>query len=210
MTNAQITELLQRWRAGDKQAESALLEAVYDELYRMVRGFRRRELEGTTKQTTELLNELYIGLASDRNPPDWESRRHFFGIAARQLRQVLVDQARARRSGKRGGDVVRFAFDMDLLGRTATPVTIIDLHAALDELERLDETQVRLVEMIFFAGMKRKEVAELLGISEITVRRQFNIAKAWLRHRLETGRALTLGAVSAADRSREDCSDPDP
>jgi RNA polymerase sigma factor (TIGR02999 family) len=195
MGQPEITLLLQRWREGDKQAESELMQATYDELARLVRHYRRKESEGVTKQTTELVNELYIRLAEDASPPDWQSRKHFYGIAARQLRRVLVDEARKRRSKKRGGDQLSFAFDMTLLAGPQRSADITDLDDALAELEAWDPEAVHLVELRFFAGMKQTEIAEMMGVTEVTIRRRFNMAKVWLRHRLRTGEAVTLGAT---------------
>jgi len=204
MAQPSITELLGRCRGGDKGAESALIAAVYDELKRLVSHYRRKEGEGVTKQTTELVHELYIRLAEDVNPPDWQSRGHFFGIAARQMRWILVDSARQRKAKKRGGDYLRFALDMTLLAGPERGADVTDLDDALRELEASEPEVVRMVELLYFAGMKQTEVAELMGITEVTVRRRFNTAKVWLRHRLRTGEAISLGAVKAGDRDPED------
>ena len=179
-----VTRLLRRAGEGDEHALDRIFPLVYDELQRIARAQLGRERGGHTLQATALVNEAYLKLV--RGPPAAAlDRAHFLGIAARAMRQVLVEAARRRQAEKRGGPEVSFVtFDDALDGAHATAGELLDLDEALDELARLDARQARVVEARFFGGLDVMETAELLGVSEATVMRDWRAARAWLAVRL--------------------------
>jgi RNA polymerase sigma factor (TIGR02999 family) len=183
-----LTKLLKEWRGGSSEAEAALLERVHHELRRLAAGYLRHERGGITLQPTALVHEAYLRLLPQRSV-HWENRAHFFGIAARMMRRVLVDQARRRRARKRDGVTSR----QISLSRVAAPrgpsdeVDVLELHEALKELEALDARQGAIVEQRYFAGLTVEEVAKLMDISPATVKREWSTAKMWLRRRLREG-----------------------
>lgn len=184
-----ITPLLQAWGGGDPAAGERLFRAVYAELHGQAARAMRRLPAGRTLQTTALVHEAYLRLADGRDLV-WQGRGHFFGVAARAMRHVLVDHARARRAAKRGGgarpvtlgalDVPDAASD----GRAIGAIDLLALHEALDRLAALDAEQARLVELRYFGGLSIEETAEALGVSPATVKREWAIARAWLRREL--------------------------
>lgn len=181
-SRAEVTRLLERWTDGDGQAAEDLLAAVHQELSVLARGFLRRERAGHTLETGALVNEAYLRLI-DQDRIQWQGRRHFYGIAARTMRQILVHHARARAAGKRGGDLRWEPFEEALrLGpqRPGRPEDVERLDAALEALARTDPEKCRLVELRFFAGLGHKDIAELTGVSVSTVDRQWRLARAWL------------------------------
>ncbi len=171
------TVLLLRWKSGDSEAVNALLPIVYDELRRLAKGYLHRERAQHTLQSTALVHEAYLRLI-DQNV-DWQSRSHFFGIAAQMMRRILVDHARARNAVKRG-EGLKVTLDERMAVAEARDLDVIALDGALDRLSKLDEGQAKIVEMRFFAGLSIEETAEALGISPATVKRDWAMAKAWL------------------------------
>lgn len=185
---ANVTQLLAAWNAGDRQALDALLPQVYVELRRQARRALAREGDGHTLQPTALVHEAYLRLVEQR-PARFESRSQFFGIAARCMRQVLVDAARTRRAAKRGGGGAAVTLGaLDAAGRAQAAerdVDVLALDEALERLAALDPDQARLVELRYFAGLTLDETAAVLGISTATVSREWSVARRWLRRELE-------------------------
>ena len=174
-----ITELLQRVHAGDEQALGVVIPLVYDELKKVAAGHLRREGRARSLDTTALVHEAFLRLARGRHP-SYENRSHFFGIASRLMRQVLVDLARARRTVKRGSvEEVPLADLADIGGTPEDSLLLID--EALSRLARTDPLKVQLVEMRYFGGMTAEESAAALSISVHAVRRELRVAQAWLR-----------------------------
>ena len=180
-----ITTLLRAWRQGDEAAFARLTPMVYDELRRRARRYLRAERPDHTLRPTALVHEAYLRLVN-LDGVDWHDRTHFFALAARQMRRILVDAARARRYQKRGGAAPNVTFDEALAGSERHP-DLVALDDALDLLERTDERKVRVVELRFFGGLKNDEIAAALGISTDTVTRDWNMAKLWLRRELRKG-----------------------
>jgi len=183
-THPSVTVLLRAWAAGEAGAAEQLFPIVHAELRRQAGLFIWRERRGHTLQPTALVNEAFLRLAASTGL-DWHSRTHFFAIAARVMRQVLVDHARRRRAAKRRGCHVTLN-DGDA---AAAPLDLLDLEDALDELATLDARQARLVELRYFGGLDIEETAEVLGVSARTVKREWRMARAWLQHRLLHGAA---------------------
>jgi RNA polymerase sigma factor (TIGR02999 family) len=185
-SNQDVTALLQAWQQGDAGALERLLPLVYDELRRVARARLRRERPGHTLQPTALVHEAYLRLmgpggASPRN------RAHLFGMAARVMREILVDHARRKAARKRGGSATVIALDESLPAReTIALVDILALDEALTELSAFDPRLGRVVELKFFAGLNIDEVAEALRISPATVERDWTVSKAWLHQRLSS------------------------
>lgn len=177
----ELTNLLIEWSNGSEGALDRLLPFVYDELRKLARTYLRRERAGHTVQTGTLVHEAFIRLIEGRQVR-WEGRAHFFGIAARLMRQILVDHARARGAIKRGADGVTEPIATALsVAVQAMDVDVIALDRALDALSRVDPQQARLVELRFFGGLTVEETAEVLGVSTGTVKREWSMARAWLR-----------------------------
>ncbi|MEM8932965.1 MAG: sigma-70 family RNA polymerase sigma factor [Acidobacteriota bacterium] len=181
-----ITGLLVDWQAGDTSAQERLLPLVYSELHRLARLYLSGENVGHTLQATALVNEAYLKLI-DQTRVSWQNRAQFFGVAARMMRRILVDHARERRAAKRGGGAWKLSLDDvgEIEGRRE--MDLVDLDAALIDLSAFDPQQSRLVELRFFAGLTIRETAEALGISPATVKREWNMAKAWLFRRMTQG-----------------------
>jgi len=179
----EITKLLKDWSGGDSTALDRLIPLVYDQLHRMAHQHMRRERAGHLLQTSALMNEAYLRIV---NQPDLkiENRNHFFGIAARLMRQILVDEARRRNSAKRGGDAIQVSLSeaTDLAGEQATDVLALD--DALRILEGIDGRQSKIVELRFFGGLSIEETAEVLKVSPGTVMRDWTFARAWLGNEL--------------------------
>jgi RNA polymerase sigma factor (TIGR02999 family) len=179
-----VTALLQRASAGDDQARAALFDVLYAELRKLAEGAMRRERADHTLQPTALVHETYVRLADDAGR--FENRAHFFGVAASAMRRVLVDHARARGALKRGGGEAFVAVDdLDTLpGTPAGTVDLVSLDDALSKLSALDARQARVVELRFFGGLSVEETAALLDLSPRTVKREWQMARAWLRREL--------------------------
>ena len=187
---SQVTKLLQGWRGGDRNDLEALLPLVYDELRRLAHYHLRNERPGHTLQTTALVHEAYFRLVG-QDLPEWESRAHFFAIAAQLMRQILVDYARRRRASKRGSGVCMLTLDDALALSRRKDVDVIALDDALNTLAERDPRQSRVVELRFFAGLSLEETSEVMGIATATVQRDWTMARAWLHReisRRETSR----------------------
>ncbi len=181
---SEVTQLLVRWRSGDREALDSLLPLVYDELRRIARHYLQGERPGHTLQSTALVNEAYMRMVA-QDFPEWQNRAHFFAVAAQLMRQILVDHARTHRASKRGGDVCKVALDEAEGQPSTSDVDIIALDEALKELAEMDQQQSRVVELKFFAGLSIEETAEVLGISPSTVKRDWVTARAWLYRELD-------------------------
>jgi RNA polymerase sigma factor (TIGR02999 family) len=180
----EVTRLLKAWGGGDAAAWEELIPVVYDELRRRAAGQLRHERSGHTLRPTDLVHETYLKLVAQN--ARFENRGQFFAVASRLMRRILVDHARARGAAKRGGGL-RVTLVEPEARRTADP-ELLDLDAALDELQALDERQARLVELRYFGGLSLDETAHALELSAATVSREWSIAKAWLYRRLKTAR----------------------
>ena len=182
MTHAphEVTKLLKAWSDGDQSALDKLMPLVYDELHRLAHQHMRRERPGHMLQTSALLNEAYLRLVDQSQIP-WESRAHFFAIAARLMRQILVDEARRRSSAKRGGGTIQVPLDEAGTIVQQQSVNVMALDDAMKSLEQIDERKSRIIELRFFGGMSIDETAEVLKVSSATVMRDWTFARAWLR-----------------------------
>jgi len=181
-----ISELLVRWRDGDQGALQALLPLVYDELKRLARNYLRNERPGHTLQSTALVHEAYLRLV--KSPLRLQNRTHFFAVAARLMREILVDHARSRRAAKRDYRC-KITLDRAVALPQKRDVDLLALDDALDELSRLDPRQGRIVELRFFGGLSIDETSEILGISPATVKREWTTARAWLHREMSGGAA---------------------
>jgi RNA polymerase sigma factor (TIGR02999 family) len=184
---ADVTRLLRAWSSGDSEALNALTPLVYEELHRRAHWHMRRENPGHTLQTTALVNEAYLRLV-DMRQVSWRDRAHFFALASRVIRHVLVDAARSRGSLKRGADASPESLDENLPVSENPPADIIALDDALRTLSTIDERKSQVVELRFFGGLTVEEAAEVLGVSVETVKRDWKLAKAWLRRELRRER----------------------
>jgi len=184
-----VTRLLIDWRSGNQAALDELLPLVYKELRRLAQARLREERKDHTLQATALVHEAYVRLV-DLDRLTFSDRTHFFAIAARVMRQVLVDHARRKRSDKRGGGATMITLGGVSVAASskALDVDVLDLDTALEELAAVDERVARVVELKFFVGLTLEETAEALSISHATVEREWAVAKAWLFRRLATVR----------------------
>jgi RNA polymerase sigma-70 factor (ECF subfamily) len=174
-----VTQLLQQWSHGDDSALADLTPLVYEELRRLAHHHMGGQRTDHTLQTTALVNEAYLRLAHQTNP-NWESRAHFFAVAARAMRQILVSYARSQRSQKRGGGALKVELDEAAIVSPEQSKEIVDLHEALERLGTLDSRKAQVVELKYFGGLNYDEIAEVLKIARITVRRDWEFAKLWL------------------------------
>jgi RNA polymerase sigma factor (TIGR02999 family) len=184
-SNQDVTGMLQRWQAGDAEALEQLLPLVYDELRRVARARLRQEQPGHTLQATALVHEAYLRLLGPGHPTP-HNRTHLFAVAARLMRQILVDHARKKRASKRGGGATVITLHDAALTPEVAMVDILALDEALGELTALDARLCQVVELKFFAGLNINETAEALKVSTATVERDWTIAKAWLHQRLSS------------------------
>jgi len=178
-STSQVTDLLARWRSGNREALDALMPLVYGELRRVARHYLSRERSDHTLQCTALVHEAYVRLAGG-TPPDWKDRAHFFGVAARLMRQILVDHARAHRAAKRGGDALRLTLDEEAVEAASSGLDVVALDDALSDLAAISPQQSQIVELRFFSGLTIEETSEVLGVSAATVKRSWTTARAWL------------------------------
>ena len=176
----EVTKLLKAWSDGDQSALDKLMPLVYEELHRLAHQHMRREKPGHMLQTSALLNEAYLRLV-DQSRLHWENRGHFFGIAARLMRQILVDEARRRSFAKRGGGMIQIPLEEAATATQQQSVNVVALDDAMKSLEKIDERKSRIVELRFFGGMSIEETAEVLKVSPGTVMRDWTFARAWLR-----------------------------
>ncbi len=180
-----ITQLLTRWSNGDQAALDKLMPMVYSELRRLASNYLRRERQDHTLQPTALVNEAYLKLI-DQKAAKWQNRAQFFGIAAQLMRRILVDHARQHKAAKRGGSDQHRLSITSAEKLTAKPdLDVLALHEAMEELAALDPQQERIVELKFFGGLSIEETAEVLGVGHATVEREWKMARAWLRRKLE-------------------------
>jgi len=189
-----VSELLVKWRAGDAQALQALVPLVYADLHAIAHLYLQRERADHTLQPTALVHEAYLRLCGQK-PFQAENRSHFVGIAARLMRQILVDYARSHRAAKRGSDRT-IELDAAAVIPQWKSAELVALDDALRDLERVDEQQSRIVELRFFGGLTTEEAAEVLGISRSTAKRDWNVAKAWLSRQMKRERHAESGEVA--------------
>jgi RNA polymerase sigma factor (TIGR02999 family) len=180
---SEVSVLLQAWVGGDGEARDRLFVAVYDELKRCAARHLRRERQGHTLQTTALVHEAYARLVDQQ--ADWKGRAHFMALAATSMRRVLVDYARAQSADKRGGEWQRVSLDVAVLVPEDSTQEVLELHEAIEALAAFDEAQAKLVELRFFGGYSIEETAEALGTSPASVKREWDLARAWLHRRLK-------------------------
>jgi len=175
----EVTRLLVDVRAGSKDAEARLLAVLYDELRRLAASYLRRERPDHTLQPTALVHEAYLRLVEQREQ-NWQNRAHFMGVSARVMRQILVDYARQRLTDKRGGRVQLLPLDETVVAGAQRPEELVALDDALSRLEAIDQRQSQIVELRFFGGLTEDEVSHVLGMSVRTIKRDWNVARAWL------------------------------
>jgi RNA polymerase sigma factor (TIGR02999 family) len=182
----EVTQLLISWSRGDKAALEQLIPAVHAELHRLARRHMGRENLGHTLQTSALINEAYIKLV-DQQGVEWQNRAHFFAVAARVMRHILIDHARSHRYAKRGGGAQKVQLDESAAPGEQRAAELIALDDALNNLRNLDPRKSQIVELRFFGGLSVEEVAEVLKISTATVMREWRSARAWLRREVGGG-----------------------
>ena len=179
-----VTEMLAEWSdSGNRDALDKLMLIVYDELRRQASRYLQRERHGQTLQTTALVHEAYVRLI-DQAGVRWQNRAHFFGIAAEMMRRILVDHARKRHAAKRGGEAVKLTLNEALNASGERDLDLIAVDEALTKLAAIDQQQARVIELRFFGGLNVEETAEVLGISARTVKRDWQVAKSWIRREL--------------------------
>lgn len=182
-TPSEITRILQDWNDGKEEAKERLIPFVYDELKRQARLLMSKEPPEHTLQPTALVHEAFLRL-SEGAGIGWQNRSHFYGIASRLMRQVLVEHARLHATAKRGNKPIHFSIDDVQIPAGERAGSLLVLDEVLERLEKFDETQARIVEMRFFGGMKNSEIADSLNISERTVGREWEAARLWLYREL--------------------------
>lgn len=178
-----ITEILHSWSSGNRDAADELFPLVYDELRRLAQSYLRQERSGHTLQPTALVHEAYLRLV-DQTRVNWQNRSHFYGIAAQMMRRILIDHARAHATDKRGGAAERLSLEDANISVEQDATDLIALDEALINLARFDERKSRVVELLYFGGLENKEAAEVLGVSEKTIQRDWKMAKLWLYREL--------------------------
>ena len=179
----EITELLEQWSGGNQTALDKLYPLVYEELRRLARSYMKREPKGHTLQTTALINEAYVRIV-DQKSVHWQNRSHFFAISAQIMRRILVDHARRYLHAKRGGGARRVSLDDAMIVAAERSEEVLMLDEALSNLARMDPRRCQVVELRYFAGLNNQEIASVLHISENTVMRDWNLARAWLYQQL--------------------------
>ena len=179
----EVSQLLIQWSNGDKSALNKLTPLIYDELRRLAHHYMSHERAGHTLQTTALVNEAYLRLVN-RKDVHWQNRAHFFAIAAKLMRSILVDHARSRTYAKRGGGAAKVSLDEALIVSQERAGEVVALDDALRRLEEIDAQQSHIVELRFFAGLTIEETAEVLSLSPATIKREWTTAKAWLYREL--------------------------
>src|SRR6266403_5044814 len=179
VSQQRVTELLEHWSHGDDAALAELTPLVYEELRRIAHRHMGGQRPDHTLQTTALVNEAYLRLADQTNP-SWQNRAHFFALAARAMRQILVNYAQSYRAQKRGGGAIKVELNEAAIVSPEQSKAIVDLNEALERLGTLDSRKARVVELKYFGGLNHGEIAEVMKISTVTVRRDWVFAKAWL------------------------------
>jgi len=185
--SAPVTVLLQNWRRGDTSALDQVAETVDRELRRLASSYLRRERSGHTLQPTALVNEAFLRLMGQRDQVDWESRSHFIAIAARHMRQILVDHARRHKADKRGAGATMVPLDDTPVSTNPRSVDLLALDEALAKLAIVDARKARAMELKFFGGLEMAEIAAVLNISIKTVEKDVRMAGVWLRSSLNSG-----------------------
>ena len=178
-TASNVTQLLVDWRNGDQAAFEQLMPVVYDELRRIAKRYMSREASHHTLQTTALVNEAYLRLVNQQDV-EWQNRAHFFAISAQIMRHLLVDHARARNYAKRGGGAIQVSLNEEIASVADETVDLLALDEALTRLAAVDARKSRIVELRYFGGLSYEETAVVLGVSEITIKRDWLKARAWL------------------------------
>lgn len=191
-SQVEVTQLLLDWGNGDRAALDKLVPVVYQELRRLARHYMRRERPGHTLQTSALVNEAYMRLV-DYEHMRWQSRAHFFAVAAQAMRRILVEHARKRHFDKRGGSAIRVSFDEAAIVSEKQAADLIALDDALTSLEAIDPRKSRIVELRYIGGLNIEETAEALSISPATVQREWRSAKAWLYREIKQGETADEG-----------------
>jgi len=189
-----VTLLLSTLTRGDEAAASKLIPLVYDELRRLAASYMRREHEGHTLQATALVHEAYLKLVEQRSVT-WQSRAHFFGVAAQLMRRILIDHARGHLRQKRGGEHKKVSLDETFVFSEQKSAELLAVNDALELLARVDSRQARVVELRFFAGLSVEEAAEVLGVSPKTVKRDWSVAKAWLYAELKAHHGIDAATM---------------
>ena len=182
----QVTLLLAEWAKGSAKALNELTPLVYSELHQLAASYLRKERHGHTLQPTALVHEAYLRLV-DQTSPNWQNRSHFYGVAARLMRQILVDHARRRHAGKRMGSSVKVSLDKSLGFQKERPEDLLALDISLSALEKIDARKCKAVELRYFGGLSLDEIAQALDVSVITVRRDLKMAEAWLQREMQGG-----------------------
>ncbi len=182
-TPDEITELLNEWSSGDELALEQLMPLVYEELRKMANHYMHSKDVGNTLQPTALIHEVYLKLVKQEKQ-NWENRTHFFGVASKAMRHILVDYLRNRRYLKRGGDVKKVEFDESIIVSNERAVGLIELDEALNRLSELHERKSRVVELKYFGGLSNEEMAEVLNVSSKTIIRDWQFARSWLLREL--------------------------
>ena len=183
-----VTVLLRAWHAGDEDAYRQLSSILYDELRQVAARYMRRQAPGDTLQATALVHEVFMRLV-DARKVDWQDRNHFLAVAARSMRRVLVDLARAKGSTKRGSGAAHLPLDSKIASPESSSVDLLALDAALDRLGAFDVRKVRVIELRFFGGLTVEETAQILDVSPDTIARDWRMARTWLLRELDPGRA---------------------
>ena len=185
VSQQEVTQLLADWSRGDDAAFAKLTPLIYEELRRIAHRHMGGQRPDHTLQTTALVNEAYLRL-TDQTKPNWQSRAHFFAVAARAMRQILVSYARSNRAQKRGGGAARIELDESAILSPEQSKEIVDLHEALERLGTLDSRKAQVVELKFFGGLNYDEIAEVLKIARRTARRDWEFARIWLYRELHS------------------------
>ena len=178
-----LTQLLLASSHGDQKSLDAVMPLVYDELHRLARSYMRRERPGSTLQTTMLVHEAYLRLLGQDT--DWANRAHFFGIAAKMMRRILLDHAKGNRRAKRGGGAVKVTLEEPSVMSKPPDMDVVAVDEALKRLEKVDPQRAQIVELRFFGGLSAEEIAKVMDLSTATINRQWAGARAWLYHELK-------------------------
>ena len=184
-TPNEVTQILLRWSRGDRTALDHLMPVVYEELHRLAHSYLRRERPDHTLQPTALINEAYLRLVK-QDFPKWQNRRHFYGVAAQLMRQILVEYARTRAADKRGGNGQKFSLEEALTFSDEKATELVALDDALVGMAKFDERKVRIIELRYFGGLSLEETADVLGVSIATIGHEMRLARAWLRREMSS------------------------
>jgi RNA polymerase sigma-70 factor (ECF subfamily) len=182
----EVTSLLVKWGEGNPQALDELTPLVYKELRQLASSYLREERQGHTLQPTALVHEAYLRLV-DQSKPSWQNRSHFFGVAARLMRQILVDHARLKHSHKRDGGKVKVSLEEAVSFQQESSRDLVALDSGLNALEKIDARKCKAVELRYFGGLSIEEIAQALDVSPVTVRRDLRMAEAWLHKEMQSG-----------------------